>query len=40
MGNFFDAIYYGKTMHQFFVRGAEHMGTLHLTGKRVKGVSF
>ena len=40
MRNSFDVIYYGKTIHHFFVRRAEHMGTLHLTGKRVKGVSL
>ena len=30
-----NAIYYGKTKRQFYVRAGEHMGSSHLTNKRL-----
>ena len=33
-----NAIYYGKTKRHFYVKAAEHMGSSHLTNKRLKNV--
>ena len=34
--NICNDIYYGKTKHHFKVRAYEHLGTMSLTGKKVK----
>ena len=33
-----NAVYYGKTKRQFYVRAAEDMGISHLTNKRLKNI--